>query len=190
MNIIEELEREQIAKRTAKSEVPSFAPGDTLRIHVKIVEGERVRIQIFVIRLIAERTGVLPRNLIFVQVIHKKTPYIHGSRYRVTVFDRNELRGNVIGVELSFGFLEEPNVERALEDLARHQEIDLPSDPRQWIVHVMQENFLPARKSSLFKRLRLKLFLFLRQVSRPAYSYYGVGDAVQLTVEVIPVRLR
>ncbi|HYB55856.1 MAG TPA: 50S ribosomal protein L19 [Alphaproteobacteria bacterium] len=47
MNIIEELEREQIAKRTAKSEVPSFAPGDTLRIHVKIVEGERVRIQIF-----------------------------------------------------------------------------------------------------------------------------------------------
>ncbi len=142
------------------------------------------------IRLIAERTGVLPRNLIFVQVIHKKTPYIHGSRYRVTVFDRNELRGNVIGVELSFGFLEEPNVERALEDLARHQEIDLPSDPRQWIVHVMQENFLPARKSSLFKRLRLKLFLFLRQVSRPAYSYYGVGDAVQLTVEVIPVRLR
>jgi len=142
------------------------------------------------IRLIAERTGVLPRNLVFVEVTHKKTPYIHGSRYQVTVFDRNEQNGNVIGVELSFGFLEEPNVERALEDLARHQEIDLPSDPRQWIVHVMQENLLPARKSNLFKRMRLKLFLFLRQVSRPAYSYYGLGDEVQLTVEIIPVRLR
>ncbi len=142
------------------------------------------------IRLIAERTGVLPRNLIFVQVIHKKTPYIHGSRYRVTVFDRNEQKGNVIGVELSFGFLEEPNVERALEDLARHQEIDLPSDPHQWIVHVMQENLLPARKRSVFKRMRLRLFQFLRQVSRPSYSYYGLGDEVQLTVEIIPVRLR
>ncbi len=142
------------------------------------------------IRLIAERTGVLPRNLVFVEVIHKKTPYIHGSRYRVTVFDRSEQRGNVVGVELSFGFLEEPNVERALEDLARHQEIDLPGDPRQWIVHVMQENLLPARRSNVFKRMRLKLFQFLRQVSRPAYSYYGLGDTVQLTVEIIPVRLR
>ena len=142
------------------------------------------------IRLIAERTGVLPRNLIFVEVAHKKTPYIHGSRYQVTVFDRNEQKGNVIGVELSFGFLEEPNVERALAELARHHEIDLPSDPHQWIVHVMQENLLPPRRSNVYKRARLKLFQFLRQVSRPAYSYYGLGDEVQLTVEIIPVRLR
>ena len=120
------------------------------------------------IRLIAERTGVLPRNLVFVEVTHKKTPYIRGSRYRVTVFDRNPQKGNVIGVELSFGFLEEPNVEHALEELARHHEIDLPSDPHQWIVHVMQENLLPPRRSNVFKRMRLNLFLFLRQISRPA----------------------
>ena len=142
------------------------------------------------IRLIAERSGMLPRNLIFVEVSHKKTPYIHGSRYQVTVFDRSPEKGSVIGVELSFGFLEDPNVERALEDLARHEEIDLPADPRQWIVHIMQDHLLPPRRSSLFKRMRLNLFLFLRAVSRPAYSYYGLGDAVQLTIEVIPVRLR
>ena len=142
------------------------------------------------IRLIAERTGMLPRNLIFVQVAHKKIPYIHGSRYQVTVFDRSETKGSVIGVELSFGFLEEPDVERALEDLARHHEIDLPTDPHQWIVHVMQDHLLPPRKSSVLKTLRLNLFHFLRAVSRPAYSYYGLGDKVQLTIEVIPVRLR
>ncbi len=142
------------------------------------------------IRLIAERTGMLPRNLIFVEVSHKKAPYIHGSRYQVTVFDRSEEKGSVIGVELSFGFLEEPNVEKALEDLARHHEIDLPVDTHQWIVHIMQDHLLPARKSNVFKRLRLSLFQFLSAVSRPAYSYYGLGDAVQLTIEVIPVRLR
>jgi KUP system potassium uptake protein len=49
---------------------------------------------------------------------------------------------------------------------------------------------LPARKSNVLKRLRLSLFQFLRAVSRPAYSYYGLGDEVQLTIEVIPVRLR
>jgi len=35
----------------------------------------------------------------------------------------------------------------------------------------------------------LKPFLFLRQVSRPAYSYYCLGDEVQLTIEINPVRL-
>ncbi len=142
------------------------------------------------IRLIAERVDVLPRNLIFVEVTHRKTPYIHGSRYRVTVFDREEQRGGVIGIEIAFGFLEEPNIERILEELARHHEIDLPADPHQWIVHVMQENLLFSRNDSLFKHARLKLFLFLRQISRPAYSYYGLGDGVQLTIEIIPVRLR
>jgi KUP system potassium uptake protein len=142
------------------------------------------------IRLIADRTGMLPRNLVFVEVSHRKTPYIHGGRYKITVFDRSEDRGSVIGVELSFGFLEEPNVEKALEDLARHKEIDLPTDPHAWIVHIMQDHLLPARDNTAFKRLRLGLFHFLQAVSRPAYSYYGLGDRTHLTIEVIPVRLR
>ena len=33
-------------------------------------------------------------------------------------------------------------------------------------------------------------FLVLRQVSRPAYYYYGLGDEVLLSVEIIPVRVR
>lgn len=47
MNIIEQLENEQIAKRAQQIEVPFFAPGDTLRVYVKVVEGERVRTQVF-----------------------------------------------------------------------------------------------------------------------------------------------
>ncbi|MBM3503654.1 MAG: 50S ribosomal protein L19 [Alphaproteobacteria bacterium] len=45
MNIIEQLEREQVAKRAAK--VPEFRPGDTLVVNVKIIEGERERVQAF-----------------------------------------------------------------------------------------------------------------------------------------------
>jgi KUP system potassium uptake protein len=136
------------------------------------------------------RYGMLPRNLILVEVIHPKVPYIHENRYHVTVFDRDKDRGSVIGVELRFGFMEEPNVERYLEDLARHKQIDLPSDPRQWIVHVSHEHLLPAKRMNLFKRLRFRLFLFLRVVSRPAYYAYGLGDGVQLSAEIMPVRVR
>ena len=45
MNIIEELEREQIAK-LAKT-IPDFEPGDTVVVNVKVKEGERVRVQAY-----------------------------------------------------------------------------------------------------------------------------------------------
>ncbi len=47
MTTILELEREQIAKLTANGPVPTFGPGDTLRVNVKVVEGTRERVQAF-----------------------------------------------------------------------------------------------------------------------------------------------
>jgi large subunit ribosomal protein L19 len=47
MTTILELEQEQVAKLTATSPVPEFAPGDTLRVNVKVVEGTRERVQAF-----------------------------------------------------------------------------------------------------------------------------------------------
>ncbi len=41
-NIIEKLEKEQI-----RLDIPEFSPGDTIKVHVKISEGEKDRIQIF-----------------------------------------------------------------------------------------------------------------------------------------------
>ena len=47
MNVIEEIEAEQIAKLTADKTLPEFAPGDTVRVHVKVVEGTTERIQAY-----------------------------------------------------------------------------------------------------------------------------------------------
>ncbi len=141
-------------------------------------------------RLLWERTGLLPRNLLFVEVTHRKTAYIHEARCEVTVFARDPALGSIVSVEVKFGFMEEPNVERVLEEMARHAEIDLPTDRHQWIVHVSHENLLPARGMGWPGRLRLDLFSLLRRVSQPAYYYYGLGDEVQLSAEIMPVRVR
>ncbi|MCF6216144.1 MAG: 50S ribosomal protein L19 [Emcibacter sp.] len=45
MNIIEKFEKEQIAKLTEGKVIPEFSAGDTLRVNVKVIEGERERIQ-------------------------------------------------------------------------------------------------------------------------------------------------
>ena len=47
MNIIEQIEQEEILRQTDKREVPTFGPGDTLRVSVRVVEGTRERIQVF-----------------------------------------------------------------------------------------------------------------------------------------------
>jgi large subunit ribosomal protein L19 len=47
MNIIEQIEKEQIAKIAAQRPVPDFGPGDTLRVSVKVTEGNRERLQAF-----------------------------------------------------------------------------------------------------------------------------------------------
>jgi KUP system potassium uptake protein len=99
-----------------------------------------------IMQMLWERHGILPRNLLFVEVTHRKVPYIRDNRYRVTVFDRDHHRGSIVAVEISFGFMEEPNVERLLEEMARHKQIDLPTDRRQWVVHASQENLLPSRR--------------------------------------------
>jgi len=47
VNIIQQLEAEQIEKLTAKRAIPEFRPGDTLRVGVRVVEGERTRVQAY-----------------------------------------------------------------------------------------------------------------------------------------------
>ncbi len=47
MNIIETIEREQIAELTQTRAIPEFRPGDTLRVGVKVIEGDRTRVQNF-----------------------------------------------------------------------------------------------------------------------------------------------
>lgn len=51
MNIIDEISNEYL-----KSDLPNFNPGDTVKVHVKVVEGEKERIQIFE-GVVLQRTG-------------------------------------------------------------------------------------------------------------------------------------
>ena len=47
MNLIQELEKEQLDKLRESKQIPDFAPGDTVRVNVKISEGTRERVQAY-----------------------------------------------------------------------------------------------------------------------------------------------
>jgi large subunit ribosomal protein L19 len=47
MNLLKQIETEQVAKLSAGKQIPDFQPGDTLLVNVKVVEGERSRVQAY-----------------------------------------------------------------------------------------------------------------------------------------------
>jgi large subunit ribosomal protein L19 len=57
MNLLEQLNQEAVARLAATRPVPNFQPGDTVRVMVRVVEGERERIQAFEGVCIARRNA-------------------------------------------------------------------------------------------------------------------------------------
>jgi len=62
MNVIQTLEKEEADRLLALRKVPDFQPGDTLRVNVKIKEGERERVQAYEGVCIARSGGGLQEN--------------------------------------------------------------------------------------------------------------------------------
>ncbi len=62
MNIIQELEKEEIDRLISGKKIPAFQPGDTVRVNVKIKEGERERVQAYEGVCIARSGGGLQEN--------------------------------------------------------------------------------------------------------------------------------
>ena len=62
MNIVEQISQEQVTKMNESRPVPEFGPGDTLRVHVKVVEGTRERIQVFEGVCIARKADSINSN--------------------------------------------------------------------------------------------------------------------------------
>ena len=62
MNLLQQIEAEEVAKLKAGKTLPAFQPGDTLRVNVKIKEGERERVQAFEGVCIARAGGGVNEN--------------------------------------------------------------------------------------------------------------------------------
>ncbi|MFM8700735.1 MAG: 50S ribosomal protein L19 [Hyphomicrobiales bacterium] len=64
MDIIQQLEHEQAQKLAAIRPIPDFQPGDTIQVNVKVVEGERSRVQAYEGVCIARNGGGINENFV------------------------------------------------------------------------------------------------------------------------------
>ena len=69
-NIIGIFEKEQIQKLTSNKRIPAFRSGDTVKVTLKIVEGERTRLQVFEGVCIARKNNGLNSNFTIRKISH------------------------------------------------------------------------------------------------------------------------
>ena len=62
MNLLQQVEQEHIIKLTGERGVPEFRPGDTLKVHMKVVEGNRERVQVYEGLCIARKNASINSN--------------------------------------------------------------------------------------------------------------------------------
>ena len=62
MNLLQQIEHEQVERLTANRSVPDFDPGDTVRVSLRVVEGERERVQAFEGVCIARKNAGINSN--------------------------------------------------------------------------------------------------------------------------------
>jgi large subunit ribosomal protein L19 len=97
MNIIEEINQEQIQKLTADSPTPIFAPGDTLKVNVRVVEGTRERVQAFEGVCIARKNSGINsaftvRKLSYGEGVERVFPLYSPSLESIEVIRRGDVR--------------------------------------------------------------------------------------------------
>lgn len=97
MNIVEQLDKEQMDKLMADREMPEFAPGDTVKVSVKVIEGERERIQAFEGVCIARRNKGLGssftvRKIASGEGVERVFPVFSPNVAKVEVVRRGDVR--------------------------------------------------------------------------------------------------
>lgn len=92
MQIIDQIEFEQL-----RTDVPEFGPGDTVRVHTRVIEGGKERIQIFEGTVISKKDGGLRSSFTVRKISHgvgvERTFMLHSPRIaRVEVTRRGAVR--------------------------------------------------------------------------------------------------
>lgn len=97
MNIIQQLEKEQVEALVAKRAIPEFSPGDTVKVWVKIREGEKERVQAYEGVVIARSgSGLMEsftvRKISYGEGVERVFPVLSPMIEKVEVLKRGKVR--------------------------------------------------------------------------------------------------
>ncbi len=140
-------------------------------------------------QLFIDRYKRLPKHIILLKVTRIKHPFARKERYKIYNLYENNIHGSITGVDVRFGFMEEPNVEKVLRGIAKHNEVPISANNKDWLIHILQPKLHLSKNASIFSKLRFSLFVFLHRISYTPMDYFHLGDDEPLSVDYVPVYL-
>ncbi len=142
-------------------------------------------------QIFIDRYGALPKHIIFLTVHIEKHPYVPKERrYEITNFGKVGMEYDTLAsVVVRFGFMEEPNVEGVLQDLADHRQIQIDTDRHNWLIEVMHERVYKDEVKG-FNRIRSEIFKLISRFADSADHFFKLGDNEALSIESVPVKLK
>ena len=92
MNVIEQIERENM-----RHDIPDFRPGDTIKVHIRIIEGNKERVQVFKGVVIRRKRGTMGASVTVRKISHgigvEKTFPLHSPRLeKIELMTRGRVR--------------------------------------------------------------------------------------------------
>lgn len=141
--------------------------------------------------LFKERFEHLPRHLVLLTIRQKRRPHVNlQERYDIVEFDNDHHNNrSLLSVQVNFGFMEEPDVESIIDDLAKNPKLSAYDDPSKWMIHAAKERVVVRTQAKGFEKFRYGLFRSLSRQAQPTYNYFGLDGDSRLSVELISVRL-
>jgi large subunit ribosomal protein L19 len=97
MKTIEDIEKQQIKQLTEKKKIPDFSSGDTIKVHMKVTEGSRERIQIFEGACIAKKNAGINssftiRKISFGEGVERVFPLFSPKIQKITISAKGNVR--------------------------------------------------------------------------------------------------
>lgn len=140
-------------------------------------------------QLYLEKYGLLPEHLIFLTINTHHEPVISDADRMVVVpIDVVPVSGTILSVKLNFGFMEEPDVEKYLQELIGMYPNAVNKDLSKWVFHVVEQRIITNSKNILAK-LRDIIFKIEYRLALNEDEQYGLGKKFHVTAEVVPAKI-
>lgn len=132
-------------------------------------------------RVFLKKYGVLPSHvtLFHINQISNST-YDDANRYEVI-----KLGNDIYSVNVTYGYMEQPDIRGALKDLQRQGKIEIAAD--RWIIEVGEEEIITQPDLTFFQAVRVELLRFVLRLSAPAHKFYGLTYDAGVSKELIPI---
>jgi K+ transporter len=139
-------------------------------------------------QIIWERYKSMSKHIILLNVSVKRHPHVPSNeRFEIYTFYEDQVKGSVVSVQVNFGFMEELNVEKVLDRLAKKHLIHIPENHKEWVIEAMHERIHLKSVKNIFDKIRFAIFKFILRNTETADQYFGLGNKSKLAIEVFPI---